>query len=154
MGPMYHLLEESDRKEAVRQCLNHLKPGGVFIASFISAYAPIVDYLKKSPGDIREYKERCMKYLYDGRNDKQFGFTDAYFTDPEEIGAFFSEFRLDTIRIMAAEGLGSMCESSLMQLPDEDFMEWMDLFYKIADKKVILGSCEHLIYIGRRKRDE
>ena len=43
MGPLYHLLEEDERKEAINQCLKLLKPGGILIVSFISAYAPIVD---------------------------------------------------------------------------------------------------------------
>lgn len=43
-----------------------------------------------------------------------------------------------------------MCEKSLMQLPEEDFMEWVDLLYKISDHKVSWGSCEHLLYVGRK----
>jgi len=150
MGPMYHLLEENERKEAIRQCLNLLKPDGVFIASFISAYAPIVDCLKKCPNEIKEQKVSLLRYLCDGRNYKKSGFTDAYFINPGDIESLFSEFHLKTIRIMAAEGLGAVCENSLIQLSEEDFQEWVDLFYKISDSKVIWGSCEHLLYIGRK----
>ena len=35
MGPLYHLLEEDERKEAINQCLKLLKPGGILIVSFI-----------------------------------------------------------------------------------------------------------------------
>lgn len=150
MGPMYHLLEEDERKEAIRQCLSLLKPGGVLIVSFISAYAPIVDCLKAYPHEIKERKNRFLHYLVDGRNKKEFGFTDAYFFNPENIESLFSEHRLKTIRIMATEGIGPMCENSLMQLSEEDFQEWVDLLYKISDRKVIWGSCEHLLYIGKK----
>lgn len=151
MGPMYHLLDENERREAIGQCLNHLKPGGIFVASFISSYAPIIDYLKKAPENIAEYKEQCLNYLVDGRNFKGSGFTDAYFIDPEKVEGLFSGFPIETIRVMAAEGLGAICESSLMQLPEEAFMEWMDLLYRIADRTPLLGACEHLIYIGRKE---
>lgn len=150
MGPMYHLLEEVERKEAIRQCLKLLKPGGVFIVACISVYAPIVDCLKKCPNEIKEQKDSLLHYFSDGRNYKESGFTDAFFINPENIEVLFSEFQLDTIRIMATEGLGALCESSLMQLEEEDFQEWLDLFYKISDKKVVWGSCEHLLYIGRK----
>lgn len=150
MGPMYHLLEEFERKEAIKQCVSLLKPGGVLIVSFISAYAPIVDCLKAYPHEIKELKNRFLQYLSDGRHKNEFGFTDAYFFNPESIETVFSEFSLKTIRIMAAEGLGAMCENSLMQLSEEDFQEWVDLLYKISDRKVIWGSCEHLLYIGRK----
>jgi hypothetical protein len=60
----------------------------------------------------------------------------------------FSGFPVKTVRIMATEGLGAMCEDSLMQLPEKDFMEWVDLLYKISENKVIWDSCEHLLYVG------
>ncbi|MCG8500819.1 MAG: hypothetical protein MJB12_10495 [Firmicutes bacterium] len=60
-----------------------------------------------------------------------------------------SEVQLKTIRIIAAEGLGAMCENTLMQLSEEDFMAWVDLLYQISDRKVIWGSCEHLLYVGK-----
>lgn len=58
MGPLYHLLEEDERKEAINQCLKRLKPGGVFVASFISAYAPIIECMAAYPQDIRKNKDR------------------------------------------------------------------------------------------------
>jgi S-adenosylmethionine-dependent methyltransferase len=150
MGPMYHLLEEDERKEAIRQCLRLLKPGGVLIVSFISAYAPIVDCLKGYPKEIKERKSRFLQYLIDGRNKKEFGFTDAYFINPESIESLFSGFQLKTIRVLAAEALGAICENTLMQLSEEDFKEWVDLLYQISDRKVIWGSCEHLLYVGNK----
>ncbi|MDD4681114.1 MAG: class I SAM-dependent methyltransferase, partial [Clostridia bacterium] len=35
MGPLYHLLEESERIQAVYSALKLLKPQGIFFASFI-----------------------------------------------------------------------------------------------------------------------
>lgn len=150
MGPMYHLLEEEERREAARQCLARLKPGGILIAAFISAYAPIVDCLKKDPGMIREQKEYLLHCVRDGRNQKEFGFTDAYFIHPGQIEATFAGLDVETLRIMATEGLGAPNEEKIMKLGEEDFQEWIDLLYKISDHKPILGSCEHLLYIGRK----
>lgn len=151
MGPMYHLLEEDERKEAIRQCLNLLKPGGILIVAFISAYAPIVDCLKSFPNKIRENKKYLLQYLSDGRNNKESGFTDAYFINPNNIETFFSEFGIESIRLMATECLGALCENLLMHLSEEDFHEWIDLFYEISDNKVLWGSCEHLLFIGRKR---
>jgi len=150
MGPMYHLLEEAERVAPLRQCINKLKSGGIIIIAFISSYAPLVDCLKGFPEKIIESKDRFLQYLMDGKNDKQFGFTDAYFINPENIEALTSSVGLKTIRIMATEGLGAMVEPSLMQLAEDDFKEWIDFFYKIASNKVIWGSCEHLLYVGRK----
>lgn len=150
MGPMYHLLEENERKEALRLSLKYLKAGGVLIISFISAYAPIVDCLKAYPHEIGKHKGRFLQLLSDGRGYNEQGFTDAFFINPENIEALASDLKLETLRVMAIEGLGALCETSLMQLPEETFQEWLDLLYKISGNKVIWGSCEHLLYIGRK----
>lgn len=150
MGPLYHLLEEEERKRAVSQCLARLKPGGLFMASFISVFAPIHDILGNEPEAISEYKDWFLKNMADGRNSDINGFTQAYFVDPESIVPFFTGFELKTIRLIAAEGLGVPYERQLMQLPEDKFQEWVDLFYTIADHKAALGTCSHFLYIGKK----
>ena len=68
----------------------------------------------------------------------------------EVLEALTSSFDLDTIRILATEGLGAMCEATLMKLSEDDFQDWIDLFYEISDNKVVWGACEHLLYVGRK----
>jgi len=46
--------------------------------------------------------------------------------------------------------MSGVCEESLKSLPEEDFMEWIDLFYKIADHEMVFGSSMHLLYVGRK----
>ncbi|MFN2303340.1 MAG: class I SAM-dependent methyltransferase, partial [Anaerolineales bacterium] len=46
MGPLYHLIEESDRKIAVQEAFNRLKAGGVIFSAFISRYGIWGDVLK------------------------------------------------------------------------------------------------------------
>lgn len=150
MGPMYHLLEEDERAAAIRQCLDRLRPGGTLIVAFISAYAPILEQMKKCPREIRTIKESFLGLLKDGRAYDNSGFTDAYFIDPSNIKPFFRGFDIEAVKLMAAEGVGILCEDSLQSLPEEEFMEWIDLFYKIADHETVLGSSMHLLYIGRK----
>ncbi len=121
MGPMYHLLEENQREKAINQCMDVLKKRGILVVSFISAYAPIVDCLRAYPQNIGQLKNRLLRYLEDGRHDSRvdMGFTDAYFFNPEQIEEFMSRFKLETLKIMAVEGLGAIAEEKLMQLKEE-----------------------------------
>lgn len=153
MGPMYHLLEESHREEAVRQSMKFLKKGGVLIVSFISVYANIMDCLSSAPQSIGEKKVELLKMLTDGRyvvGDNNKGFTDAYFTNPASLEQYMSGFGLEQLGIYAVEGLGTYHEKGLMQLPEEDFQKWIDLFVEIAGNSVIWGNSCHLLYIGRK----
>ncbi|MCD5414002.1 MAG: class I SAM-dependent methyltransferase [Clostridiales bacterium] len=52
MGPLYHFTEESDRVRVIQECMKKLKPGGLIFVAFISAYAPMLDYIKKYPEPV------------------------------------------------------------------------------------------------------
>lgn len=153
MGPIYHLLEENQREEAINQCMGLLKKGGILVVSFISTYAPIVDCLRAYPQDIGRLKDEFFTYFEDGRHDSRVkeGFTDAYFFNPEQIEEFMSRFKLETLKIMAVEGLGAIAEEKLMQLKEEDFQHWLDVLEAISLNPVVWGSSEHMLYIGRKE---
>lgn len=152
MGPMYHLLEESQREEAIKQSMGLLKRGGILIVSFISAYAPMIECLRTYPQDIRQQKCSLLKSLEDGRYlpGVEDGFTDAYFINPEQIEDFMSRFNLEKLKIMAVDGMGLIVEETLMNLKEEDFQDWLDVFEAIASKQAVWGSCAHMLYIGRK----
>lgn len=150
MGPLYHLLREEDRKRALEQCLKHLKPGGILVASFISAYAPMIDCIKKFPEEIEDNRTSLLNYITDGRNYGGDGFTDAYFIHPDDVEPFMAGFPIIPVRFMATEGFGAFTEDKLSQLSDSQFMAWVDTLYAIAPHRSVLGCCEHLLYIGRK----
>lgn len=152
MGPMYHLLEEEERIRAIDQCIQRLKPGGLLMVSFISAYAPIVDGMKRFPEGVADEKAAMLGYLKDGRHDTQRaqGFTDAYFMNPDNIAPFMARFPLKPVKIMAVEGLAALLEERLMQLSEDQFLNWIDILEAICEHPAIFGCCEHLLYVGEK----
>lgn len=149
MGPLYHLLEESQRQLAVEQCLARLRPGGLFAGAFISAYAPLIDALKKYPNIIDTYEQNFRTWLREGKGFANEGnFTDAYFIRPEEARAFMEGFGLRDGTLYATECLGAASEANLAALTEEQFLRWISLLASIAAEPAVLGSCEHLLYIG------
>ena len=152
MGPLYHLPNECDRKVVIKQCLRTLKPGGIFIAAFISAFAPLVDCLKYCLSRGVERVAEELNYLQDGRYAGDSGFTEAYFIHPETVDQAMEGFEIEKLRLMAVEPLGALCELHLNQLPEEQFQKVVEVLYKIAEQKSVLGACEHLLYIGRKNR--
>ena len=54
MGPLYHLVLEEDRKTALKEVFNRLKPEGVIFSAFISRYGIWGDVLKNIPVVIEE----------------------------------------------------------------------------------------------------
>ena len=93
MGPLYHLVEPSDRDRAIREALRVLQPEGILFASFISRYAVYLDLLKQDPALLARYArtyENLMDTAVHVPTEKNPGFTDAYFAHPIEIEPLMS----------------------------------------------------------------
>ena len=153
MGPLYHLLREEDRISCIRQCLALLKPGGVFLASFISSYAILADVVAKYPQAVAQFKKYFTNINEDMTNvesSENPGFTDAYFTYPLNIGPFFKRFGFSEIAVAGVEGPAGLNEPTIRELPKEIVEEWVDISYNLSQDQLTWGTNQHFIYIGRK----
>ena len=154
MGPLYHLTGEDERKEVIEQCLKRLKKGGKLFVSFISAYAPTIDFIKKNPEELGKYKsDFLLDYLEDGKNvvsSDNPGFINAYFINPAEIEPFMNNFSLKKEVISGIEGITAQNEEKINKLSDKAYEEWLDLIFETSKNPMTWASCEHLLYIGTK----
>ena len=63
LGPLYHLIERSDRILALREARRILRPAGVVVAAAISRYAGTIDGLILNPSldsDIVRMRHRAL----------------------------------------------------------------------------------------------
>lgn len=153
MGPLYHLTEEADRRKVMQQCMELLKPGGLLVASFISAYAPIIDCIKGYPEEVVKMKNNLLKFLQDGRNlvaPDNSGFTTAYFINPMEIEGFMGSFGLEKLVITAVEGIPAQSEPKINALPEDAYQAWLDIIYHTSTNPMTWSTSEHFLYIGKK----
>lgn len=157
LGPLYHLIDETDRIKAVSNCLEKLKPGGLFFAAFISSYAPIQDFIVNYPENVVGFKSNLLKYLEEGINivsEKNKGFTTAFFMNPEKIDPFMSSFPLKKIAITGLEGMFSQSENNINNLPEQAYNEWVDICFKTSTNPLTWSGSQHLLYIGMKKQQD
>ncbi|KAF7171814.1 hypothetical protein CNMCM5623_004145 [Aspergillus felis] len=53
-GPLYHLLEENERRAVLSACAAILKPNGVILAAFVLQYAHLRDIAQRDPMRLRD----------------------------------------------------------------------------------------------------
>jgi ubiquinone/menaquinone biosynthesis C-methylase UbiE len=154
MGPMYHLLDVNERRQAIREAVRVLKPGGLLFATFITRYAFLVYMLKDDPNLISTYSHDLIEQLLaDGRNvfsEENPGFTHAYFVHPLGITPFMDESGLIQLRLTAVEPLVSFLEDSVNHLPRSAFERWVDLTYRLGTDPITWGNSEHMLYVGSK----
>jgi len=108
LGPLYHLVERSDRLHALLEARRVLKSRGILCAASICRFASLIDGLSRGFFQDVEFRKIVEADLIHGvhRNptNKAAYFTTAYFHRPEEFAAEVSEAGFAAIQILAIEG--------------------------------------------------
>jgi len=154
MGPLYHLLTVEERERAIQEAVRVLKKGGHIFVAFITLSAPLRFWAKNEPSGIIKYREIFEGYLATGTYRQEMvdvGFTDAYFAHHHEIKPLMERCSLQTIDLVACEGIISMIDDRLNELTGEAWEAWVHLNYTWAKDPAIHGMAEHLLYVGRKR---
>ena len=151
MGPMYHLLEEAERIQAVDACLRVLKPGGCLFVSFINMFAGVIYAMKYDPACIFDAKDEAFyQSMLLNQSNGGDGFTKSFFIAQHEVLPFMARFPLEKLHFFGQEGIMSPCEQNLMSQPLELVSAWLDLAEKLSEREDLLSWSEHLMYVGRK----
>jgi len=155
MGPLYHLLEESDRITAVEAALRLLKPGGLLFAVFISMNGGLVFMLREAPEQIvNPYEERFFVPLVAGNSFGGMAFTQAFLINQNQVLPFMERFPLEKLHLFGQEGVLAPNEHTFMQQTPEVKEALLDISEKLYEKDEYLSWAEHLVYVGRKKVDQ
>ena len=136
MGPLYHLLEESERIQAVYSALKLLKPQGIFFASFINMFAGMIYAMKIAPEIINDQNE--SEFYNTVLNDASFAgqaFTQAFFINQKEVLPFMEQFPLDKLHYFGQESILSPCENNIMIQPQEVIDGWLACQKNLLNEK-------------------
>lgn len=154
-GPLYHLLDESEREQCIKEIRRVLKPGGRIFASFIpylSGSIAIVDRYFRHPEqvDINNLSEVFKSGKFNNTSEK--GFQEGYYPSIGEIDNLFFTNGFEKITIKSIRGFGYEKEDSLYNIADIDmFNKVIELIDKTSENSSIIDTCGHAMYIGYKK---
>lgn len=154
MGPLYHLWQESERLQALREARRLLKPGGVIFAAFISRFAPFQDAASHGFDWAVTEPDTNEKLLMTGINvSNEDGFTDAYFAHPDEVTPLGEATGFETLLRLGCEGVVARHEAYVNSLEGKDFETWVDLNYRIGKDPAAIGAPRHILYVGKKPEE-
>ena len=155
LGPLYHLVDKSERLLALRESYRVLRKGGVMVAAGISRFASMLDSFFE--GRFRDPVHRDIV-----QNDLETGyhrnltedykyFTDAYLHHPEELSSEVIEAGFQHQATLAVEGPAWLFESCEDYWTDPALrLVVLDLIRKVEAEPSILGMSAHILAIGRK----
>jgi ubiquinone/menaquinone biosynthesis C-methylase UbiE len=103
LGPLYHLVEASDRAQALSEAIRVTRPGGLVVAAGINRYGGLIEAGSNghlNPDNLHLFTEAFAS----GRNDGKSGFTVAYFHHADELATELTTAGLTDVEVLGVEG--------------------------------------------------
>lgn len=145
-GPLYHLYETDEVNKAIDEAIRVTKPGGVILFAFISVYA--IMYSNYFYANWASGQEENFTDDYEIRHFKEQLFT-GY--DIAEFEQLFDGKRVSWITTTGVDGLLEPIEHRAdFSVSEEDFDKLFDWYLNFSEKRELLGSTNHLLYICRK----
>lgn len=104
LGPLYHLIEATDRRKALAEAVRVLRPGGLVMAAAISRYAALLELAGLGELNDDTVSEVARSIETGINRDDAASFTSAYFHRPDELFRELSEAGLCDVRVLGIEG--------------------------------------------------
>jgi SAM-dependent methyltransferase len=154
MGPLYHLVREEDRREAIRRAAARLRSGGVLFSTFLSRLGVLGDLMKRTPEWI-EQRAEVDSLVGRGRrpDDQPKGGFRGYFARVSEIAPLHESVGLRTVAVAGVEPVISADDESYNKLQGRQRELWLDLLYSVSSDETAVGASRHLLYVGRKGDD-
>lgn len=151
MGPLYHLIEETERRLALKEAYDRLRAGGVFFSAWISRFGIMGDMIKKDPAWIEDPEVRSL--LEKGKRPDEYprgGFR-GYFARVSEIAPLHESVGFKTVAVAGVEPAIGADDESYNNLQGKQRQLWLDLFFEMSTESSIIGASRHLLYIGQKQ---
>lgn len=157
LGPLYHLVEQSDRRQALLEARRILRPRGVLFAASVCRFASLIDGLSRGFFRDAEFRKIAAADLAFGlhrnpTNHPEY-FTTAYFHRPEELAAEVGDAGFGDIQILAIEG--PAWSTALFRQAWNDAVQRQDLleFLSLIEAEPSLqGASAHLMAVAHRPK--
>ncbi len=143
LGPMYHLYDKNEQLKALSEAVRVTKSGGIIMAAFLSVHAIMYnDYLQ---GNTRHGIDENFTEDYLVKH-----FPEQIFTgfNMDEFENLFDNLPVRYITTVATDGILELAQGrSDFCMSDEDFAAFAEYHLKHCERRELLGSSSHLLYI-------
>ena len=152
MGPLYHLMEEESRLQAIREAKRVLKPGGYLFSSFILMFGGVIYGLRELPETILWPEEQPLYEVAARDEGLSFkAFTFAYMTTVRDAKQLLASVPgMETVTAFGQESILAPYRNILKRSPRKIRQAWFDYALRYCEKEDYLTHSEHLMIISRK----
>ncbi len=146
-GPMYHLLKEEEKINALEEAKRVTKKGGhILISYYMNDYAIITyGFIKQHILESIENKQVDENYHMLNLEDDLYSMVRI-----EDIDRFNLSVGLRRIKIVAADGASNYLRVVLNRLSEAEFKEFIKYHLSTCERLDLLGASAHLLDIVKK----
>jgi len=146
-GPMYHLYSKEDVHKAIEEAIRVTKRDGIILVAFLSVYAIMNDnYLN---GTFAAGVEENFDENYNVKH-----FEEQLFTgyDIAEFEQLFESYKTKYLATVAVDSILKLAAGRAdFKMSDEEFELFVKYHLATCEKRELLGSSSHLLYICKKE---
>jgi 2-polyprenyl-3-methyl-5-hydroxy-6-metoxy-1,4-benzoquinol methylase len=137
MGALYHLNQEEQRRQVVRESLRLLMPGGTFICTYLNRHGVIL----QNCADNMENLDEILQFTKDGRSGV------FYAATPAEIETLMNEAGLTRLCHLALDGMSAFLHKISGRINKDGLRQYYEYHRLTCEDPYLLGSGYHNMYI-------
>lgn len=144
-GPMYHLSDEKDRKDVLKEAKRVCKDGGHILISFINHDMVLISETINFNTDIfsgPSYNIEKQRLI-----DRPFVFFKL-----NEARKMIEESDIKIKEIIASDGFAEVLSEKLEEMTEESFKHYLDWHLRHCKDPETLGATNHLLFVCKNKK--
>jgi SAM-dependent methyltransferase len=155
LGPLYHLIDEGERRRALLEAARVLRPAGLLFAAGICRFASMLDGLTRELLGDPEFARIVQRDLGDGihlnKTARLDYFTTAFFHAPEELRREVAEAGFQIEGLYGIEGPGGILSNLDERWNDPVRREMiLQVARALESERSVIGCSAHLLAVGRK----
>lgn len=150
LGPLYHLYQQQDKRQAIREAIRVTKRGGVLFAAYVISDGCLLDE------GFRRNHISVAEYVRKGLLDEK---TFAAKSEPkdlfelvrkEDIDDLMSVFAVKRLHYVAADGCALLLRDEIDAMDDETFRLFLAYHFATCEREDLAGITSHAIDIFQK----
>lgn len=150
LGPLYHLYNDEDKRQALSEAIRVTKKGGVIFAAYVISDGSLIDE------GFRLGNFSVAEYVKNGMLDPE---TFAAISEPkdlfelvrkEDVDRLMSAFPATRLHYVASDGCARLLREAVDKMDNDTFELFLKYHYAVCEREDLVGITSHSLDIFRK----